>query len=192
VVNASNGSVGELLLGFGNPIPAVGVVDPVEKGPPFRRIGQELRRDTTSVDSQLVRESWSAEAIFKSPLGYQLRIIAQYVEHSYWGSSRAQVEQAMQRVLRMVFGNSFDEGYTIPAKFHTTELGKLFHEAYSNMCRAHDLLTVKQAYLEAGVARQSVYDRIADGKLHPIYLHGDIRLHRSEIEEWKAQRARRD
>src|SRR6266700_3756418 len=152
----------------------------------------ELRRDTTSVDSQLVRESWSAEAILKSPLGYQLRIIAQYVEHSYWGSSRAQVEQAMQRVLRMVFGNSFDEGYTIPAKFHTTELGKLFHEAYSNMYRAHDLLTVKQAYLEAGVARQSVYDRIADGKLHPIYLHGDIRLHRSEIEEWKAQRARRD
>jgi predicted DNA-binding transcriptional regulator AlpA len=97
----------------------------------------------------------------------------------------------MQRVLRMVFGNTFDEGYSVPAKFHTTDLGKLFHEAYSKMYRHDDLYTVKQAYQEIGVARQSIYDRIADGKLHPIYCYRDLRLLRSEIEEWKAQRASR-
>lgn len=152
----------------------------------------EMRRDTTPADQQLVQELWSREAILKSPLGQQLSFIAQYVERPYLSADTVQVEQAMQRVLRMVFGNPFDDGYTIPAKFHTTELGKLFHEAYTNMYSARDLLTIKQAYQEAGVARQSVYDRIADGKLHPIYLYGDIRLLRSEIETWKAQRSRRN
>ncbi len=53
-------------------------------------------------------------------------------------------------------------------------------------------LPLVTAYLalpqEVGVTWQSVYDFIADGKLHPIYLHGDQRLLRSEIEEWKVQR----
>jgi predicted DNA-binding transcriptional regulator AlpA len=59
------------------------------------------------------------------------------------------------------------------------------------MYRSEDLCTVKQAYQEVGVARQSIYDRIADGKLHPIYYYRDLRLLRSEIEEWKAQRTSR-
>jgi predicted DNA-binding transcriptional regulator AlpA len=87
----------------------------------------------------------------------------------------------------MVFGNPFDESYNVPAKFQTTDLGQLFHEAYSKMYHLDDLCTVKQAYQELGVARQSIYDRIADGKLHPIYYYRDLRLLRSEIEEWKAQ-----
>ncbi len=71
----------------------------------------------------------------------------------------------MQAVLRIVFGNPFDEGYTIPAKFHMMELGKLFHEAYSKLYSSHDLLTVKQAYQEVGVARQSIeeWERIQIG-----------------------------
>jgi excisionase family DNA binding protein len=97
----------------------------------------------------------------------------------------------MQRVLRIVFGNPFDEGYRVPAQFHTTDLGKLFHEAYSKMYHHDDLLTVKEVSQEVGVARQSVYDRIDDGKLHPIYFYGDQRLLRSEVEEWKEQRHHR-
>jgi predicted DNA-binding transcriptional regulator AlpA len=115
-------------------------------------------------------------------------LIARYADRWYSGIAPAHVEQAMQHVLRTVFGNSFDEGYSVPAKFHTTELGKLFHEAYSKMYHHDDLYTVKQAYEAVGVARQSVYDRIADGKLHPIYFYRDLRLLRSEVEEWKQQR----
>jgi predicted DNA-binding transcriptional regulator AlpA len=115
-------------------------------------------------------------------------LIARYVDRYYFSVKPAQVERAMQHVLRMVFGNPFNQGYSVPEQFHTMELGKLFHDAYSRMYNHEDLLTVKQAYQEVGVARQSVYDRIADGKLHPIYFYGDIRLLRPEIEEWKTQR----
>src|SRR5437899_12174939 len=38
-VSASNNPARKLVHGFRNPLLAVGVVDPIEKGPPFRRIG---------------------------------------------------------------------------------------------------------------------------------------------------------
>jgi predicted DNA-binding transcriptional regulator AlpA len=151
----------------------------------------ELRRDTTPPETLPTQEQWRVEVMRGSPLGKHLLLIACYVERVHMQLQQAQVERTMQVVLRIVFGNPFDEGYTIPAKFHMMELGKLFHEAYSKLYSAHDLLTVKQAYQEVGVARQSIYDRIADGKLHPIYFYQDLRLLRSEIEEWKAQRTRR-
>jgi predicted DNA-binding transcriptional regulator AlpA len=151
----------------------------------------EVRRDMAPAGQQTRQELWQQEAMRRSPFGQQLMLIAHYVERWDYSITLASVERAMQRVLRMVFGNPFDEGYSMPAKFHTTELGKLFHEAYAKMYRPDDLCTVKQAYQEVGVARQSIYDRIADGKLHPIYSYRDLRLLRSEIEEWKAQRTSR-
>lgn len=151
----------------------------------------ELRRDLAPAGQQTRQELWQKEAMRRSPFGQQLMLIARYVERWSYGITPARVERAMQRVLRMVFGNPFDESYSVPAKFHTTELGKLFHEAYSKMYHPDDLCTVKQAYQEVGVARQSIYDRIADGKLHPIYYYRDLRLLRSEIQEWKAQRTAR-
>jgi len=151
----------------------------------------EVRRDVAPLGTLSGQDHWQVEAMHRSLLGQQLLLIARYVEQPYLGLKQAQIERAMQAVLRIVFGNPFDEGYTIPAKFHLMELGKLFHEAYSKMYSHDDLLTVKEAYQEVGVARQSIYDRIADGKLHPIYFYQDLRLLRSEIEEWKAQRSLR-
>ena len=148
----------------------------------------ELRRDMTPSGQHAVQEPWQEKATRSSPLGQQIMLIAHFLDRSYYRLGRSQIEPAMRRILRMVFGNPFDEGYTVPAQFHTTELGKLFHEASTRMYRSKDLFTVKQASQEVGVARQSVYDRIADGKLHPIYVHGNQRLLRSEIEEWKVQR----
>jgi predicted DNA-binding transcriptional regulator AlpA len=148
----------------------------------------EWNRDMTPAGARFSLEPWDVEAIRSSPLGRQLMLLARYVGRSAFRLTSAQVEQVMQRILRTVFGHPFDDGYSIPAKFHTTELGQLFHDAYAKMYDGEDLLTIQQAYQAVGVARQSVYDRIADGKLHPIYVYGDRRLLRSEIEAWKAER----
>jgi len=53
----------------------------------------------------------------------------------------------------------------------------------------HELLTAKQAYQLAGVARQTLYERKDRGKLTTIYWHDELRFLRSEIEAWKAKRA---
>ena len=151
----------------------------------------EVNRDMTPAEARLPQEPWDAEAIRSSPLGRQLMLLARYVDRSSFHLTSAHVEQEMQRILRTIFGHLSDEGYSIPEKFHTTELGQLFHDAYAKMYDGEDLLTIQQAYQAVGVARQSVYDRIADGKLHPIYVYGDRRLLRSEIEEWKAERHQR-
>jgi len=148
----------------------------------------EWSRDMTPAGARRPQEPWHVEAMRSSPLGRQLMLIARYVDRSSYGLTPEQVELVMQRILRTVFGHLFDEGYSVPAKFHTTELGKLFHDAYAKMYDDEDLLTIQLAYQVVGVVRQSVYDRIADGKLHPIYVYGDQRLLRSEIEAWKAER----
>ena len=148
----------------------------------------EWSRDMTPAGARLSQEPWHVEAMRSSPLGRQLMLLARYVDRGSFSLTPEQVEQAMQRILRTVFGHLFDDGYSVPAKFHTTELGKLFHDAYAKMYDDEDLLTIQQAYQSVGVARQSVYDRIADGKLHPIYVYGEQRLLRSEIEAWKVER----
>jgi predicted DNA-binding transcriptional regulator AlpA len=56
------------------------------------------------------------------------------------------------------------------------------------MYQPEELMTLVQAYRTLGITRQSVYNRLDKGKLTPVYLHGDLRLLRSEIEAWRAQR----
>ncbi len=125
-----------------------------------------------------------------SPLGQSLLLIAHYAQGGYELPSR--VERAMQRVQRMLFGDPLSKGYTIPQQFGVTELGQLFREATRRMYRPEDLMKPKQVYRELGVARQSVYDRMASGKLHPVYSStGEMRFLCSEIEAWKAQRQQR-
>jgi predicted DNA-binding transcriptional regulator AlpA len=60
-----------------------------------------------------------------------------------------------------------------------------------HMYQPEELMTPVQVYRTLGIARQSVYDRLYKGKLTPVYLHGDLRFLRSEIEAWKVQRERR-
>jgi hypothetical protein len=88
----------------------------------------EVRRDMTPAGQQTRQESWQPEAMRRSPLGQQLMLIARYVERWDYSITPAQVERAMQRVLRTIFGNPFNESYSMPARFHTTELGKLFRQ----------------------------------------------------------------
>ncbi|HLZ60526.1 MAG TPA: helix-turn-helix domain-containing protein [Ktedonosporobacter sp.] len=130
--------------------------------------------------------SSSPEELRSSRLGQALLTVADYAGGGFVGT--AKVERAMKRVYRMVFGDSLTDGSTIPPNFHKTDLGKLFHAAYSRLYPRDNLLTPKQAYELAGVARQSVYDRLAKEKLTPVYLHGDLHFLRDEIEAWKLQR----
>jgi predicted DNA-binding protein YlxM (UPF0122 family) len=151
----------------------------------------EMTRDIASADLSALQKHWSAEALRTSPFGQNLLMVASYLDQRYSWRNTQEIEQAMQRLLRMAYGDPFGEGYTVPAKFHTTELGQLFQEAYASLYGPKDLMTIRKVYEELGMAKQSVYDRIADGKLHPIYYYNEIRLLRQEAEEWKAQRERR-
>ncbi len=151
----------------------------------------ELTRDIASPDFPTLQKLWSREALRKSPFGRNLLTVASSIDQPYWQSSQ-EVEQAMQRLLRMAYGDPFGEGYTVPAQFHTTELGKLFQDAYVSLYRPDELLTVRQVYEELRTAKQSVYDRIDDGKLHPIYYYQEIRLLRQEVEQWGLERQQRN
>src|SRR5450759_5842621 len=73
----------------------------------------ELRRDTTPPETLPTQEQWRVEVMRGSPLGKHLLLIACYVERAHMQLQQAQVERTMQAVLRIVFGNPFDEGYTI-------------------------------------------------------------------------------
>jgi predicted DNA-binding transcriptional regulator AlpA len=101
------------------------------------------------------------------------------------------VEQAMERAYRVLFGDTFGEGYTVPPDFHRSELGQLFHQAYVKLYGRENLLTPAQVYHDLGIARQTLYDRVKKGKLRLISFYGETRFLRSEVEAWKAQRAGR-
>ena len=101
------------------------------------------------------------------------------------------VQRAMKRTTRMHYGDPQSEEYTLPADLRKTEMGQIFHKAYSRLYTAHNLLTAKQAYSLLGIARQTLYERRDRGKLTSIYWHGELRFLRSEIEAWKAQRDQR-
>ena len=147
----------------------------------------ERMRDITPHNQRNV-QPWSSspEELRSSRLGQALLTVADYAGGGFVATAKA--ERAMKRVYRMLFGESLTDGYTIPADFHKTELGKMFHAAYARLYPPKDLLTPKQAYELAGVARQSLYDRLSKEKLTPVYLHGDLHFLRAEIEEWKIQR----
>ncbi len=55
-----------------------------------------------------------------------------------------------------------------------------------------ELMTPVQVYRTLGIARQSLYDRLHHGKLTPVYLRGDLRFLRSEIEAWQGQREQQE
>ena len=150
----------------------------------------EVTRDTTPHARQVKHTPWPIEEMRTSPLGQHLLLIADYANGGVMAPAR--VEQVMRSVLRTLFGDPLSEGYTLPSQFHTTNLGKLLNEASRRMYKRKDLMTPTQVSRELGVARQSVYDRITDGNLHPIYLsRGEMRLLRPEVEAWKAQRQQR-
>src|SRR5579862_3469829 len=148
----------------------------------------ERTRDLLPMQRQSEAQQWAytPEALRTSRLGQALLTIADCAEGHMIAADK--VQRAMKRAARMLYGDPQGEGYTLPAAFYTTELGHLFHQAYSRMYTVRDLLTAKQAYRLLGIARQTLYERKDRGKLTAIYWYGDLRFLRSEIEAWKAER----
>lgn len=135
-------------------------------------------------------ETWtySAEELRTSPFGEALLLIA----HCASGNGlieKEQVQRSMQYVCRMLYG---DDVRTLPARFYKTEPGRLFSSASVQIYSEDDLMTPVQVYRMLGIARQSLYDRLASGKLTPVYGFHELRFQCSEIEAWKAQREQRD
>lgn len=151
----------------------------------------EVARDTTPHARQATNITWPVEEMRTSPLGRRLLLIADFASGGY-AADPPQVEWAMKQVLRTLFGDPLGEGYAVPEQFHETDLGQLFDEASRRIYGREGLMAPAQVYHELGVARTTLYDRVKRGKLHPVYSsYGEMRLLRSEVEAWKAQRQRR-
>ena len=149
----------------------------------------ELLQGQTPTQRPCSRPNWSAEERRLSPLGQSVLVMAAFVEHEYWFEP-PEVERAIQLALRLLYGHLEDAGYTLPKDFHISKLGRLVDEAYWRIHGHQAFLGPSEAAREVGVSRQSVYDRIADGKLLAIHApYGEQRVLRADLEAWKAERA---
>ena len=150
----------------------------------------ECRRDLLPAHrSDMEKWAFTPEELRSSRLGQALLTIASYADGGLIPVEKVQL--AMKRVGRMLYGDVLSDGYTLPAHFNTTELGKLFQSATIRMYRHEDLMTPVQAYRFLGVARQSLYDRLKDGKLTAIHWYDELRFLRTEIEAWNQEREQR-
>lgn len=151
----------------------------------------ERMRDLLPYRKKIDAQNWTytPQELRTSRLGQALLTIADCAEGNFIAAEK--VQRAMKRAARMLYGDPQGESYTLPDDFHKTDLGQLFHKAYSRLYTARDLLTAKQAYSLLGIARQTLYERRDRGKLTSIYWYGELRFLRSEIETWKVQRDQR-
>ena len=150
-----------------------------------------VARDTTPQGQSAVKTTWPVKEMRTSPLGRRLLLIADYASGGF-AANPAQVERAMKQVLRTLYGDPLREGYTVSEDFHETDLGQLFDEAEWRIQGREGLMTPAEVYRELGISRTTLYNRVARKQLHPVYSStGEMRLRRSEIEAWKAQRQRR-
>ncbi len=148
----------------------------------------EMARDTTPQAQQAAKTTWPVKEMRTSPLGRRLLLIADYASGGY-AADPPQVERAMKQVLRTLYGDPLGNGYAVPEQFHETDLGQLFNEVERRIHGREGLMTPSEVYHELDVARTTLYDRVKRGKLHPVYSSsGEMRLLRSEVEAWKAQR----
>ncbi|MBA2397069.1 MAG: helix-turn-helix domain-containing protein [Ktedonobacteraceae bacterium] len=149
----------------------------------------ERMRDILPSTKKATSQSWTSEELRTSRLGQALLTIADCADGNFIEAEK--VHRSIKRAARMLYGDPQSENYTLPPDFHKTELGQLFHKAYSHLYTSKDLLTAKQAYSLLGIARQTLYERRDRGKLTSIYWYGELRFLRSEIEAWKSQRDQR-
>lgn len=149
----------------------------------------ELQRDLLPSHLNADAPNWSSspEALRSSRLGQALLIIADCAQGGFVEAET--VHQAIQRVTRSLYGDPQSDDCPFPKDFHSTPVGQLVHQAYIHLYPLQELLTAKQAYQLAGVARQTLYERKDRGKLTAIYWHDELRFVRSEIEAWKEKRA---
>jgi hypothetical protein len=149
---------------------------------------RERQRDLLPSHVHADAPDWNAppEALRSSRLGQALLVIAECAQGGFVAAET--VHQAIQQVTRSLYGDPQSGDGLFPKDFHTTPFGHLVNQAYIQLYPLQDLLTAKQAYQLAGVARQTLYERKDRGKLTAIYWHDELRFVRSEIEAWKEQR----
>ena len=152
---------------------------------------REVTGDTTPQAHEGAQTTWPVEEMRTSPLGQRLLLIVEYASGEY-AADPPQVERAMEQILRTLYGDPLGDGVAVPEQFHKTDLGQLFDEAQRRIQGREGLMTPAQVYHELGVARTTLYDRVKRKQLHPVYTpYGEMRLLRSEVEAWKAQRRQR-
>ncbi len=134
--------------------------------------------------------SYKPEEQRRTALGRSLLIIAAYADGKGF-FDKEEVEQAMKLAYRQLYGDSLSDGYMLPPKFHITELGQLFNDAYARMYDFGELISAKKAYTLLGISRQSLHDRAEKGKLTRIYGNGNYLYIRAEIKAWKMEREQR-
>lgn len=149
----------------------------------------ELLQGHTPALREPVRLPWPAEEVRMSPFGQAVLVIVAFVDRASL-LEPVEIKRAIHRVLRLLYGDAFGEGYTLPKDFHTSALGRLVDEAHRGIYGYKAFLGSTKAAREVGVSRQSVYDRVADGKLLAIHWPDGVqRVLRADIEAWKAERA---
>jgi Helix-turn-helix domain len=149
----------------------------------------EQTRDMAPPGAVVPAVNWQSEQRWQSPLGQNLLRVADYVNGGY-STTKVEVERAMKQIQRTLFGNPLGNDALLPDDFHKTALGKLFHQAYWQMVGRRGLMTPDEAFKELGISsRTTLYNRIYQRKLHPVYgPQGEMMLRRSEIEAWNKQR----
>lgn len=167
--------------------PYLRMVDSILQAEASRMWGRQHDLHPAHVPADAPTWSTSPETLRSSRLGQALLLIA---ECAQGGSVEAEAaHRAIQQVTRSLYGNPQSDDCTIPKDFHSTPAGQLIHQAYIHLYPLHELLTARQAYQMAGVARQTLYARKDRGKLTAIYWQGELRFVRSEIIAWKEKRA---
>lgn len=99
------------------------------------------------------------------------------------------IRDALEYVLRILFGGTLNAGYTLPLDLHKTSLGRVIYAARARLVPPERLMRPGQVATLLGVKRQTVYDWVADRALSPEYLQeGEMVFDRLHIEAFQAKR----
>jgi hypothetical protein len=134
---------------------------------------------------------FSKEELRTSQLSQNLLTLAEYIRNGHLYMSNDWIEEALQQVFLSLFGNCQSSDYMLPVGFFETELGQLINDVYFYKYGPENWMAAKQAYTTLEITRTSLYDYAKQGKLMTIYVGGELRFLRADIEAWKAQREQR-
>jgi predicted DNA-binding transcriptional regulator AlpA len=135
------------------------------------------------------QQQWSFDEMLTSQLGRDLADIIAYAEG--YQDSALRVKRAIERVYRALFGSVLDDGYSVLKNFEKMLLGQIINQARVRMFQPEELLAPREVREKLGVARQTVYDWIAEGKLIPVYVDGKIMFPQEQVEQFQTHRRRR-
>jgi hypothetical protein len=134
---------------------------------------------------------YGLEEILLSSFGQDVLRIAAYVDRHNWEIQEDEAKLAIQLIYRLLYGDPFGTEYIVPRDFWQTSLGGLIDEAHFKMHGVRAWMSMSRAARAVGVARQSVYARIDEGKLLAIHWpRGIQRVLKADLETWIEERER--